>query len=165
MATDPDRAEESLDPAQISAAYEPFAQTLRQGGFGEPASGWNAAQIGAHILINNDLLAGLADRRRAGEEVAYDNSPVVDDEQLLACAGRFNSLDELAAAVLQSAERLAVAYGRLSDADRARPVPAVIRDGGQVVRDGPMLLGDLVAGNADFHLAMHHEQLQALRPQ
>ena len=115
----------------------------------------------APYLLNNDLLAGLADRA-AGEEVAYDNSPVVDDEQLFACAGRFNSLDELAAAVLQSAERLAVAYGRLSDAERARPVPAVIRDGGQVVRDGPMLLGDLVAGNADFRL-LHHEQLRALR--
>jgi hypothetical protein len=35
---------------------------------------------------------------------------------------------------------------------------------GQIVRDSPTPLGDLIVGNGDFHLAMHYEQLQALQP-
>jgi hypothetical protein len=34
---------------------------------------------------------------------------------------------------------------------------------GQVVRDSPMPLGDLIIGNGEYHLAMHYEQLQALQ--
>jgi len=36
---------------------------------------------------------------------------------------------------------------------------------GQVVRDRSMAIGELIVGNGDFHLAMHHKQLQDLRPE
>ena len=36
-----------MESSPVHAAYVPFAQTLRAGGFSEPAAGWNASQVGA----------------------------------------------------------------------------------------------------------------------
>lgn len=150
---------------QIEAAYAPFAAALRAGGFGEPDDGWNASQIGAHICLNNELLSELAGYLHGGGDVSYDNHPAVDDDSLLAYASGLGGLPALADAVQASAARLARAYEQLTAEERARPVPATIADGGRIVRDGPVPLGDLIIGNGDFHLALHFEQLQALPAQ
>jgi hypothetical protein len=150
---------------QIQAAYVPFAEALRAGGFSQPDTGWNASQIGAHICLNSDLLSEIAGRLHGGEDVSYDNRPVVDDDDLLAYAAGLAGLPGLADAVQASADRLALAYANLTEEERARPVPATMVDGGQVVHDSPMPLGALIIGNGDFHLAMHFEQLQALATQ
>jgi hypothetical protein len=63
-----------------------------------------------------------------------------------------------------SAARLARSYESLSDVHRAREIPVVIWDNGSIAREGPMPIGDLIVGNATFHLDMHHEQLRALAP-
>lgn len=147
---------------QIEAAYVPFAQALRSGGFSEPETGWNAGQIGAHISMNCELLSDLADRLHRGEDIGYDNSPVADDASLLAWARERGGLGGLADAVQASAARLARSYDSLTDEQRARPIPAVIWHDGQIARDSPIPLGELIIGNGEFHLAMHYEQLRAL---
>jgi hypothetical protein len=38
-----------------------------------------------------------------------------------------------------------------------------IWDDGRIVRDSPMPIGELIRGNGDFHLVMHHKQLQDLQ--
>jgi hypothetical protein len=43
-------------------------------------------------------------------------------------------------------------------------LPAIIRDGGDIVNDGPIPIGRFIEGNASFHLDLHLEQLKALRP-
>ena len=43
-------------------------------------------------------------------------------------------------------------------------MPTRIWHEGQIVRDSPMPIGELILGNGDFHLAMHMEQLKALLP-
>ena len=40
----------------------------------------------------------------------------------------------------------------------------MIRHEGRIVRDGPGSLAGLIEGNATYHLAMHVDQLLALRP-
>jgi hypothetical protein len=48
-------------------------------------------------------------------------------------------------------------------APAARPIRVRIWHEGQIVRDGPMTIGELIVGNGEFHLAMHHKQLEDLR--
>jgi len=150
---------------QIQMAYLPFAETLRKGGFSEPDTGWNASQIGAHIALNNELLSDLADRLHRGEDISYDNSTIADDASLLAYARHLGDLGDLADAVQTSAGRLAESYDSLTEQERVRPIPAMIWHDGQIARDSPIPLGELIVGNGEFHLAMHQQQLQALLKQ
>ena len=153
-----------MEAPPVQTAYLPFAQTLRAGGFSQPAEGWNAGQIGAHISMSNDLFGEFADLIRAGGEPSFDNAAVSDPATLLAHAEGQGGLDGLADAIEASAARLERAYGRLSAEERDRPVPTRIWHEGQIVRDSPMPIGELILGNGDFHLAMHMEQLKALLP-
>jgi hypothetical protein len=152
-----------MQSSPILSSYLPFAQTLRAGGFAEPDAGWNASQIGAHISLSNEQFSDLADRLRNGENVSYDNSEASDPDRLLRYASGRGDLVGLADAIEASAARLSDAYDRLTPEERKCPIPATIRHEGEVVRDSPMAIGDLIVGNGDFHLAMHHKQLQDLR--
>lgn len=153
-----------MGSSPVQAAYGPFAQTLREGQFSEPADGWNARQVGAHISMSNDLFSELAERIHGGEDASFDNAAVSDPASLLAYAEGHGDLAGLADAIEASAARLAEAYDRLSEDERDRPVPTRIWHEGQIVRDSPMSIGELILGNGDFHLAMHMDQLQALLP-
>jgi hypothetical protein len=153
-----------MEAPPVQTAYLPFAQTLRAGGFSEPAEGWNAGQIGAHISMSNDLFGELADQIHAGGEPSFDNAAVSDPATLLAHSEGHGGLDGLADAIEASAARLERAYDSLSAEERDRPVPTRIWHEGQIVRDSPMPIGELILGNGDFHLAMHMEQLRALLP-
>jgi hypothetical protein len=152
-----------MQSSPILSSYLPFAQTLRAGGFAEPDAGWNASQVGAHISLSNEQFSDLADRLRNGEDVSYDNSEASDPEQLLGYASRHGGLAGLADAIEASAARLSEAYDRLTPEERQCPIPVMIRHEGEVVRDSLMAIGDLIVGNGDYHLAMHHRQLQDLR--
>jgi hypothetical protein len=44
----------------LEAAYAPFIATLLAGGFRDPADGWPAELIAAHVAANNDLIAHAA---------------------------------------------------------------------------------------------------------
>ncbi len=153
-----------MEPTPVHAAYLPFAQTLRTGGFSEPAAGWNASQVGAHVAMSNEIFSELADRIHAGDDPSFDNAAVSDPEDLLKYAADHGDLAGLAEAIEASAARLERSYGRLSADERDRPVPTRIWHEGQIVRDSPMSIGELILGNGDFHLAMHVEQLRALLP-
>src|SRR5690242_17612288 len=153
-----------MESSPVKAAYGPFAQRLREGGFSEPAQGWNARQVGAHISMSNELFADLADRIHGGDDASFDNAAVSDPASLLAYADRHGDLVGLADAIEESAARLAAAYDRLAAEERDRPVPTRIWHEGQIVRDSPMSIGELIIGNGDSHLAMHMEQLEDLLP-
>ena len=92
-----------MEAPPVQTAYLPFAQTLRAGGFSQPAEGWNAGQIGAHISMSNDLFSELADQIRAGGEPSFDNAAVSDPATLLAHAEGHGGLDGLADAIEASA--------------------------------------------------------------
>jgi uncharacterized protein YciI len=151
-----------MTSGSLEAAYVPFVASLRAGGFGPPPDGeWPAELIAAHIARNNDQIAEAAERVASGEAVSYDNAIAVDESPLTEYAAAVGGLPGLAQEVERSAARLAVARDGLGDlADT--PVHVVIRDGGKIVRDGPIPIGAFIEGNASFHLDAHAEQLRAL---
>ncbi|HXY43720.1 MAG TPA: hypothetical protein VEH29_06005 [Acidimicrobiales bacterium] len=146
----------------IEAAHAPFVASLRAGSFKAPEEGWPAELIGAHVAVNNQLIAEVAERVGAGDHPSYDNAVAVDEAELQAFADAAGGLGELADAVERSAARLAAAHSALSEEQASTLVQAVIHDGGTVVVDRPMAVGSLCEGNAGFHLENHREQLRAL---
>ena len=151
-----------MSSVSLQTAYAPFVASLLGGVFAPPADGgWTAELVAAHIVLNNDLIAATAERVAAGEEVAYYNGEIVEDAQLARYAAEIGSLAGLAREVERSAARLERAGQSLGErADT--PVHVNIRDGGEIVQDGPMPIGALVEGNASFHLGRHLDQLKAL---
>jgi hypothetical protein len=152
-----------MDQSTIESAYAPFVDVLREGGFSEPAEGWPAELVAAHVTRNNDLIAEMAERIVAGEQPSYDNIVAVDDAALRAYAEDVGGLPGLADALEASARRLAAAGAALDETTESYMLPAIIRDGGDIVNDGPIPIGKFIEGNASFHLDMHLEQLKALR--
>lgn len=152
-----------MSSGSIEAAYAPFAASLLAGGFNPPVEGeWPAELIAAHVVRNNDLIAEAAEKVAAGDEpVSYDNLAAADDAELASYADEVGGLAGLAREVDRSAARLAQAADALGDR-AGTEVHVVIRDHGEVVRDGPMPIGAFVEGNATFHLDMHAEQLRWL---
>lgn len=65
---------------------------------------------------------------------------------------------------LGAGRRLAAARAALDETTADYLLPVTIRDGGDIVRDGPIPIGSFIEGNASFHLDLHFEQLKALRP-
>ena len=63
----------------------------------------------------------------------------------------------------RSISEVAAAYDALGDL-RDTVIPVRIVSGGELVADGPRAIGDMLVGNATYHLQMHLEQLLALRP-
>jgi uncharacterized protein YciI len=153
-----------MSSASLEAAYAPFIASLLAGSFGPPPEGeWPAELVAAHIARNNDLIAETAEKVAAGQQVAYDNLAGVDEAELARYAASAGGLAGLAREVERSAARLARARDALGDLAGTK-VHVVIRDGGKIVRDGPIPIGAFIEGNASFHLDAHHEQIKALEP-
>ncbi len=149
----------------IEAAYAPFVAALLAGGFEPPPEGeWSAEMVAAHVVRNNDLIADAAEKIAAGTPVAYDNAGSVDEDALSRLIQVAGGLVGLARELERSALRLNRSYLALGDANVVTELPVVIADHGVTVRDAPMPIGDLIEGNASFHLDMHYDQLRALQP-
>jgi uncharacterized protein YciI len=148
----------------LTAAYVPFVASLLAGRFNDPADdGWPAELIAAHVARNNDMIAATAELVAEGAEVSYDNASTIDEVELAAYATSVGGLAGLAGEIERSAARLAAARDALG-ATADTPVHVLIRDGDEVVQDGPLPIGALIEGNATFHLRLHHDQLKALEP-
>ena len=151
-----------MSAGSLDAAYAPFVASLLAGGFGPPPHGeWSAELVAAHVARNNDLIAAVAERIAAGETAGYDNAAAVDEAELAMYTAQAHGTAGLAREVERTAGRLERARNALGE--RAlTPVPVLITDHGQVVRDGLMPIGQLIEGNVTFHLDLHLNQLKAL---
>jgi len=118
--------------------------------------------IGAHVALNNDEIASVAEAVARGESVRYDNATVVDDATLRAFVDRHDGRSGVANEIDRSARRLAAAQRGLSADAALVEIPVLVHDNGVVVVDQPWTIGDLIGGNATFHLASHLEQVRAL---
>lgn len=153
-----------MEREQIESAYTPLVASLRAGGHLNPADGWDAARIAAHIIASNDTIAEAAERVAGGEVPSYDNSTAVDEEKLALMVDEAGGLAALADEVERSAARLAEAGAHLGELGGTE-VQVTIHSDGEVVADGPMPVASLLEGNASFHLGVHREQLRALEPE
>jgi uncharacterized protein len=148
----------------LAAAYAPFAASLLAGGFADPSDGgWTAQLIAAHVAKNNDMIAAAAELVAEGAEVSYDNASTIDEVELASYAVSVGGLAGLAGEIERSAARLEAARDALG-VKAGTLVHVIIRDGSEIVQDGPIPIGAFAEGNASFHLRLHHEQLKALEP-
>lgn len=122
-----------------------------------------AELVAAHVTCNNDFIAEMAERIAAGEQPSYDNAKAIDAALLSAYADEVGGIPGLADAIEVSARRLAAARAALDETTEGHMLPAIIRDGDDVVNDGPIPIGRFIEGNASFHLDLHVKQLKALR--
>jgi hypothetical protein len=153
-----------MQPEELERAYVTVVRELRDGDFERPESGWGAEHIAAHLAINNDYFTAAVRELLATGTAAYSNETAVDVDQLTAYASKFGGLGDQADDVARSATELAAAFGDLRSEDADADIPIVIHHEGRIVRDGPGSLAELIEGNASYHLAMHLDQLLALRP-
>jgi len=154
---------DGFDGVGMAHAFRPIADSLREDGFAAPDAGWTAEQVGAHVALNNEFWTEVALAAARGGELRYDNGPAVDPGVLDAYVSRFGSSDALADRVLASADELEAAFVALTPHQREQSVQVTIRDGGEVVVEGPHRLATFVEINATRHVAMHLDQLLALR--
>jgi uncharacterized protein YciI len=153
-----------MSSPSLQAAYAPFVASLLAGGFGAPAAGeWTAELVAAHVARNNDLIAETAEKVAAGQQVGYDNAVSVEEAGLAEFAASAGGLAGLAREVARSAARLEHAMNALGELAGTQ-VHVIIRDGGEVVNDGPIPIGAFIEGNVSFHLDLHYRQLSALGP-
>ena len=151
-----------MEVDEIESAYEELVSLLRSHASLEPAEGWSAEMIGAHVAMNNHEIASVAERVARGETARYDNAEGVDDATLRDFVTRVGGRGGVADEVERSARRMADAKRRLTPEAALTEVPVIIHDNGRVVVDGPLPIGDFIVGNATFHLELHTEQLRAL---
>ena len=119
-----------MDQEGIENSYSAFVSALRQGGFSVPSDGWPADLVAAHVCLNNDLIAGVAEQVVAGEEPSYDNGGLVDEDSLRSFVLSIGGLDALADATENSARRLSRAWAALDDKTGAYMLPARIMHAG-----------------------------------
>jgi uncharacterized protein len=146
----------------LEAAYAPFRASLLSGGFAEPERGaWSAELVAAHVVVTNDQIADTAEAVVRGEDVAYDNTPSIDEDTLTRQAESVGGLMGLADEIRRSAARLDRAYRGLGER-AGTSIPVRIRDGEVIAYEGPLPIRAFMEGHATRHLDLHHEQLKAL---
>lgn len=153
-----------MEPEAIEQAYVRLVRELRDGDFEDPVGGWAAQHIAAHVAINNDYFTAAVRDLLANGTASYDNEQAVNLDELTAYASKFANLGDQADDVARSATELSLAYDELTAADADAEIPIVIHHDGRIIRDGPGSLAEQIEGNVSYHLAMHLDQLLALRP-
>ncbi len=152
----------SLD---LRTAYDEFFAEALRGEFGEPAPGeWTAAQVVAHIAVNDDAMSGVCRSLVHGRHVLFDNAVANDATVLDVVAAAAADMAEL---VEQGRRRSEVLLGLLATLDGDQLDSAVqchLIDHDDVVLDQPMPWGRMaVHTQATFHLPLHTRQLEELR--
>ena len=160
-----DRVVHTADLEALAGAYDAFFAEAAAGAFGPPADGeWNAAQVVAHVALNDDAMAAVCRSLIHGAAPAFGNEPCQDRgalDAVVASAG--GSLAGVVGVAHERAETVRLLLGRLDDDQLATEVPCRLLDHGAVVLDAPMAWRKLaVDTQAGFHLPLHTEQLRAL---
>lgn len=154
------------DVGPLRAAYAAFFAEALAGGSGAPADGgWTAAQVVAHVALNDDGLARVCRALVVDGSPSFDNAVPNDRRALDALvAAHGGDLAALVATGRRRAHEVCLLLDRLDEAALAREVPCRLVDGDEVMVDGPVPWGRIaVQVQAARHLPAHTDQLRALR--
>ncbi|MBK6885960.1 MAG: SRPBCC domain-containing protein [Tetrasphaera sp.] len=159
-------ATDHADMAPLAAAYEEFFAEADRGGFGPPPPGeWDAAQVLAHVTLNDYAIVAVTQSIIHQAPIRFENVVCQDRTVLAAHIGRFGGdLAALAAHGRQAAATVRDILGRLDADQRATLIACRLLHDGQVVLDAE-LPWDQVADalQRGRHLPAHVEQLRQLR--
>ena len=146
----------------LASSYNSFLEEAARGGFQEPASGWNAGMILAHVVINDQRLTAITREVCAGRSLRNDNGDAADTESLRQLAERLG-WDGLLEEVRSVGSGLMIAVSEMTEEQGQRLVDSHIVDGGVVVVDDAVPWSRLLMVHAQHHLPDHTRQLAALR--
>ncbi len=165
LVEDPDSAR-AKELAELRTAYDLFFAEAAKGGFGPPPAGeWDAAEVVAHIALNEVVMAGVGRDLVFGKEPSFDNLLCQDRSVMARLVERCGNLDGLVAFARDQARTATQVVARLDADQAAHPVPCRLLHDGEVVLDQPMPWWQVaVVLQAARHLTAHTGQLRDLRP-
>src|ERR671913_244203 len=157
---------ESVNLSVLDAAYAAFFAEAERGGFGPPPDGeWDAAQVLAHVALNDLAMSAVAHAFVQGRrELSFANEVCQDREVLDAFVRDAGDLSELVARGRSISEVARAATARLDRSRLATPVHCRMLHDGTVVLEEPVHWGRIaVHTQATRHLPAHTGQLRDLR--
>ena len=129
-----------------------------------PPGEWDAGQLLAHLVSVDAAVLAAAYTVVAGGHGTFDNRQSLDLWNLERISNRAGGEAHLRRRIRTQGEALCALAEQLSDQELAQPIPTLLLSRDTVLVDGPVSLGDLIAGLADDHLPRHTQQLLALLP-
>ena len=157
---------ESVNLSVLDAAYAAFFAEAERGGFGPPPDGeWDAAQVLAHVALNDLAMSAVAHAIVQGRrELSFANEVCQDREVLDAFVRDAGDLSELVARGRSISEVARAATARLDRSRLATLVHCRMLHDGTVVLEEPVHWGRIaVHTQATRHLPAHTGQLRDLR--
>jgi hypothetical protein len=146
----------------LNASYDALLAEAAAGGFADPAQGWSAAMILAHVALNDRLLTAVTRALCNGLSQPYDNAPTTDAANLRAYADRVGwegLLDE----VRSGANELMAAATAMTAEQGQRLVDSRIVDDGAMVMNDAVPWARIVMVHGQHHVPERRRQLAALR--
>jgi len=138
-----------VDVEDLAQLYEEVLALAGSATFREPARGWTARSLVAHLVIHDRLLLeGL-------EAGVIDTSGSDDEERLSAVADPLRAL-------ARSSQDLLDFLATVTEEEEVTVLPVRMVEVGVSEIDGPMAVADLVAFQAGQHLPGHLAELFAL---
>lgn len=146
----------------LAASYNSLLAEAAAGGFAEPASGWNASMILAHIALNDRRLAQITSAVSDGLTATNNNADSINAEKLRQYAAALG-WEGLLREVRASADALLAAAAEMTSEQGQRLVDSYIVEDGRVVMDDAVPWGRLLLVHAQNQLPSLTRQLTALR--
>ena len=155
----------AADLGSLRAAYDAFFAEAERGGFGPPPPGeWDAAQVVAHVALNDVAMAGVGRDLVSGRVPTFDNVLCQDRDVLAALVERCGDEAGLVSFARDQARTAVRVVSRLDDVQRETRVPCRLLHDGDVVVDQPLPWWEVaVVMQAGRHLVAHTGQLDELR--
>ncbi|MEV1145304.1 hypothetical protein [Micromonospora sp. NPDC049799] len=151
-----------MDSGALRRAYSDVLAEVDGGGFGDPPAGMlGAEQIVAHLAANDELMSEATEAVLAGAPFAYYDLAGVHRPELDALAAECGGLDGLATLLRATSQKLVTLVERLGPAADT-PVETHLREGFDLVVDGPLPWGRVLDLHTRVHLPKHLAQLRTL---
>lgn len=155
----------AADVSALAAAYENFFAEADRGGFGPPTDGgWDAAQVIAHMALNDAAMVRVCQDLVHGNETRFENEVCQDRAVLAAYIEAAGSMEALIGRARTFAQLVMAALTRLSPDQQGTEVPCRLLHDGEVMLERAMPWAAVaVQTQTELHVPAHIEQLQNLR--
>jgi uncharacterized protein YndB with AHSA1/START domain len=156
---------DSVDLTAVAAGYDEFFAEAEKGGFGPPPDGeWDAAQVVAHVALNDLAMTAVTHALVFQREPVFENVVCQERSNLDAVIKSCSDWAGLVAFGRACADRSMAAVRRLNADQLAHLVACRLEHDGVVVMEDSRPWGPMATDSqASFHLAAHIGQLRDLR--
>lgn len=163
-----DLVEGPMEPADLTAlevAYDGFFAEASNGPFIAPTNGgWSAAQVLAHVALNDAAMLAVCHSIVDGQNSGFDNTTCQDPSVLQRWVDQHESLSGLIAAGEHVSRQLRAALNRLSPDQLSQLIHCTLSSDGNLMLDDERPWSSIAIDvQAARHLPSHTEQIAALR--